>query len=132
VRRFAFSSSSDSGQTTAASISTGSTFGSAAISRRAASARTSSGSSGANDASLNLAQDEIATSELPGTIAGEMTTDVQTQRLLTVREAAEFLSVSEKTVRRLIDARILPAFQTRPHGAIRIDERELEEWLRES
>jgi excisionase family DNA binding protein len=52
--------------------------------------------------------------------------------LLTVRETAERLGLSEKTIYRMIYAEILPAFQTRPHGAIRIDERELEEWLRES
>jgi excisionase family DNA binding protein len=61
-----------------------------------------------------------------------MATDVQTPRLLTVRETAERLGLSEKTIYRMIYAEILPAFQTRRNGAIRIDERELEEWLRES
>jgi excisionase family DNA binding protein len=84
------------------------------------------------DAFANSSGSVKEASDVAAMITGNMATDVQTQRLLTVREAAEFLSVSEKTVRRLIDARILPAFQTRPHGAIRIDERELEEWLRES
>jgi excisionase family DNA binding protein len=61
-----------------------------------------------------------------------MATDVQTPRLLSVAEAAERLGVSKRTIYRLIYAEILPAFQTRRNGAIRIDERELEEWLRES
>ena len=51
-------------------------------------------------------------------------------RLLTVRETAERLTVSEKTVRRLIGAGIMPAVRVSA-GAIRGERDELEEWLAE-
>ena len=51
-------------------------------------------------------------------------------RLLTVRETAERLTVSEKTVRRLIGAGIMPAVRVSA-GAIRVERDELEEWLAE-
>lgn len=47
--------------------------------------------------------------------------------LLTVREAAARLRVSEKTVRRLVAAAELPALKV--GGQIRVDEGELEAWL---
>jgi excisionase family DNA binding protein len=46
---------------------------------------------------------------------------------LTVAAVAERLSLSEKTVRRLIGAELLPAL--RIGGSIRVDPDELEEWL---
>jgi excisionase family DNA binding protein len=49
------------------------------------------------------------------------------RHLLTVRETAERLRVSEKTVRRLICAEILPAL--RIGGSIRVDPDELQAWL---
>ena len=56
---------------------------------------------------------------------------VQRRRLLTLRETAEFLSVSERTARRLIDERGLPGYRLGQKGtAIRVDEGELEAWLR--
>ena len=56
-----------------------------------------------------------------------MSTIVQHRALMTVPQTAARLNVSEKTVRRLIDADILPAL--RVGGSIRIDRGELEEWL---
>jgi excisionase family DNA binding protein len=51
-------------------------------------------------------------------------------RLLSVRETADLLSVTEKTVRRLIAAGRLPALQLGPPGSsIRIPENELRAWL---
>lgn len=52
---------------------------------------------------------------------------VQTRPLLTVAQAAERLSVNEKTVRRLIHSGRLPALKV--GGAVRIDGSELERWL---
>lgn len=52
------------------------------------------------------------------------------RELLTVHETAERLGVSEKTVRRKIEAGQLPAVQLGGRGsAVRIDERELAAWL---
>jgi excisionase family DNA binding protein len=56
-----------------------------------------------------------------------MTNAVLTRPLLSVRSAAARLSVSEKTVRRLIDGG-LPAL--RVGGQVRIDAVELECWIR--
>lgn len=56
-----------------------------------------------------------------------MSTAVQQRPLVTVPQTAERLNVSEKTVRRLIDADILPAL--RVGGSIRVDKGELEDWL---
>jgi excisionase family DNA binding protein len=50
--------------------------------------------------------------------------------LLTIRETAERLTISEKTVRRLIDAGVLPAVRVSA-GAIRVEQAELDEWLQE-
>jgi excisionase family DNA binding protein len=59
-----------------------------------------------------------------------MTTDVQQSRLLTVRETAEKLAVSEATVRRLISAGILPAYRLGKKGSsLRIDPAEVGAWL---
>ena len=49
--------------------------------------------------------------------------------LMTVPQAAERLNVSEKTVRRLIEAEILPAL--RVGGSIRVEADELNGWLGE-
>jgi excisionase family DNA binding protein len=54
---------------------------------------------------------------------------VAPRHLLTVAETAERLRVSERTVRRLIDAGLLPAIQLRSRGAVRVNPTELEEWL---
>jgi excisionase family DNA binding protein len=60
----------------------------------------------------------------------QISAPVQRRRLLTLREAAALLSVSERTVRRLIDERGLPAFRLGPKGtSIRVDELELRAWL---
>jgi excisionase family DNA binding protein len=57
-----------------------------------------------------------------------MGTLVQERQFLTVRETAERLRLSEKTVRRLIAAEILPSVRVSP-GAIRIEAGELDGWL---
>jgi excisionase family DNA binding protein len=55
-----------------------------------------------------------------------MSTDIHQASLLSVRETATILGVTEKTVRRLIAARRLPALQLGPPGSsIRIPEDEL-------
>ena len=41
-------------------------------------------------------------------------------KFMSVRQAAETLGVSEKTIRTWIDKRLLPAVQVAPHCAIRI------------
>ena len=46
-------------------------------------------------------------------------------KLLSVRQAAEALGVSEKTIRTWIDKRLLPAVQVAPHCAIRINEEDI-------
>lgn len=56
--------------------------------------------------------------------------DVQRQ-LLTLDEVAERLRVTRRAVERKVRAGELPALQLGgPRTAIRVDERELEEWLR--
>jgi excisionase family DNA binding protein len=57
-----------------------------------------------------------------------MSTAVQTRPLLTIQETAQRLAVSEKTVRRLIDAEILPALRLTSR-TVRIDPDELASWL---
>jgi excisionase family DNA binding protein len=61
----------------------------------------------------------------------EMSAGVQESRLLTVRETAEKLAVSEKTVRRLIYAGILPAYRlgNGKGSHLRIDPAEVGAWL---
>lgn len=44
---------------------------------------------------------------------------------MSVRQAAEALGVSEKTIRTWIDKRPLPAVQVAPHRAIRIREEDI-------
>jgi len=46
-------------------------------------------------------------------------------KFMSVRQAAEMLGVSEKTVRTWIDKRFLPAVQVAPHCAIRIREEDI-------
>ena len=46
-------------------------------------------------------------------------------RFLSVRQAAETLGVSEKTIRTWIDKKLLPAVQVAPHCAIRIREEDI-------
>ena len=46
-------------------------------------------------------------------------------KFMSVRQAAEALGVSEKTVRTWIDKRLLPAVQVAPHCAIRIREEDI-------
>ncbi len=59
-----------------------------------------------------------------------MAAPVHSSPLLSVAQAAERLSVSEKTVRRLIARGELPAVQLGgQRGPIRLDERELIAWL---
>jgi excisionase family DNA binding protein len=57
--------------------------------------------------------------------------DVQ-RRLITIDQAAERLGLSRRTVERKIEQGLIPALQLGGKGtAIRIDERELAEWLAE-
>ena len=59
-----------------------------------------------------------------------MTTVAHERPLLTIREVASRLSVSESTVRRLIEGDEFPSLQLgRPGGAVRIDEAEFDAWL---
>jgi excisionase family DNA binding protein len=59
-----------------------------------------------------------------------MSTPVHSRRYLSVKEAAEQLSVSERTVRRLVDAGRVPAVRVGgPGSAIRLPVGELERWL---
>ena len=53
--------------------------------------------------------------------------DVHERPLMTVPQTAQRLNVSEKTVRRLIEAELLPAL--RVGGSVRVDRGELEDWL---
>ena len=46
-------------------------------------------------------------------------------KFMSVRQAAEALGVSEKTVRTWIDKKLLPAVQVAPHCAIRIREEDI-------
>jgi excisionase family DNA binding protein len=56
-----------------------------------------------------------------------MSTLARPRRLLTIRETADQLSVSERTVRRLIECAEIPAL--RIGGSVRVDAGELEEWI---
>ena len=61
-----------------------------------------------------------------------MTGTVPREHLLTVREAADRLRVSEKTARRLIARAQLPAVQlSGPRSSVRVPAAELDEWLEE-
>ena len=52
------------------------------------------------------------------------------RRLLTVDQVAERLGVTRRTVERKIAAGVIPALQLGGRrSAIRVDERELEQWL---
>jgi excisionase family DNA binding protein len=59
-----------------------------------------------------------------------MTPSVLHRELLTIPETASKLRVSEKTVRRLVSAGIMPAVRVSA-GAIRIEAAELNGWLEE-
>lgn len=56
-----------------------------------------------------------------------MTTTVPERPLLSIRDVAARLSVSEKTVRRLIASGELPALKV--GGRLRVDDGELRAWL---
>jgi excisionase family DNA binding protein len=59
-----------------------------------------------------------------------MSSSVLNRELLTVRQVAAELRLSEKTVRRLIASGELPAFRLGRKGAsVRVDRDELEAWL---
>jgi excisionase family DNA binding protein len=59
-----------------------------------------------------------------------MDTDVRTPQLLTVREVADRLKLSEKSVRRRIASGELPAVRLGGRGTqLRVDERELEAFI---
>jgi excisionase family DNA binding protein len=60
-----------------------------------------------------------------------MSVPVGRGRLLTIREVAAQLRVSQRTVERLLAKGELPALQvgSHPRAPVRIDEAELEEWL---
>jgi excisionase family DNA binding protein len=59
-----------------------------------------------------------------------MGTDVQAPQLLTVREVADRLKLSEKSVRRRIASGELPAVRLGGRGTqLRVDERELDEYV---
>jgi excisionase family DNA binding protein len=59
-----------------------------------------------------------------------MATDVQAPRLLTVRDVAGRLQISEKSVRRRIGSSQLPAVQLGAPGMpLRINERDLDAYL---
>lgn len=54
----------------------------------------------------------------------------ESRRVLTVREVADQLRISESTVRRRIKDGSLPTLKLGPRRSVlRVDERELEEWL---
>jgi excisionase family DNA binding protein len=60
-----------------------------------------------------------------------MASPVSERQLVTPREAAEFLRLSERSVRRLIDAGVLRAYRVGGPGAsLRIDRAELLDALR--
>jgi excisionase family DNA binding protein len=59
-----------------------------------------------------------------------MTSSVLQRELLTFPETASELRVSEKTVRRLVSAGILPAVRVSA-DAIRVERAELDDWLEE-
>ncbi len=59
-----------------------------------------------------------------------MSTSVTERRFLTLREAAAAFSLSERTLRRYVDAGVVRVVQPAGRGhALRIDEAELERWL---
>jgi prophage regulatory protein len=59
-----------------------------------------------------------------------MGTDVRTPQLLTVREVADRLKLSEKSVRRRIASGELPAVRLGGRGTqLRVDERELDQYV---
>jgi excisionase family DNA binding protein len=59
-----------------------------------------------------------------------MATDAQAPQLLTVREVADRLKLSEKSVRRRIASGELPAVRLGGRGTqLRVDERELDEYV---
>jgi excisionase family DNA binding protein len=59
-----------------------------------------------------------------------MATDVQAPQLLTVREVADRLKLSEKSVRRRIASGELPAVRLGGRGTqLRVDEREIDEYV---
>jgi excisionase family DNA binding protein len=59
-----------------------------------------------------------------------MDTDVRTPQLLTVREVADRLKLSEKSVRRRIASGELPAVRLGGRGTqLRVDERELDQYV---
>jgi excisionase family DNA binding protein len=59
-----------------------------------------------------------------------MATDVQAPQLLTVREVADRLKLSEKSVRRRIASGELPAVRLGGRGTqLRVDERELDQYV---
>jgi excisionase family DNA binding protein len=59
-----------------------------------------------------------------------MGTDVQAPQLLTVREVADRLKLSEKSVRRRIASGELPAVRLGGRGTkLRVDERELDQYV---
>jgi len=57
-----------------------------------------------------------------------MSTTVPPGNLLTIEETAARLRLSEKTVRRLVDAGLLPAYRV-ARRAVRVDENQLEDWI---
>lgn len=56
-----------------------------------------------------------------------MSSPVANRLLLTVRETADRLRLSERTVRRMVASGVLPAL--RIGGSIRVDQAELDAWL---
>jgi excisionase family DNA binding protein len=59
-----------------------------------------------------------------------MTVDVRELTLLTTREVADVLRVSERTVRRKVAAGEIPALRLGAGvGPLRVDRGELEQWL---
>ena len=59
-----------------------------------------------------------------------VSTSVSERRFLTLREAAAVFGLSERTLRRYVEARVVPVVQPAGRGfAIRIDEAELERLL---
>ena len=58
-----------------------------------------------------------------------MTAAVQDSHFLTVQETAALLRQSERSIRRKIHAGEIPAVGLGEFGPLRMDQRELEEWL---
>jgi excisionase family DNA binding protein len=59
-----------------------------------------------------------------------MATIAHDRPMLTIRETADRLSLSESTVRRLVAAQVLPA--RRIGGSLRVEAAELDEWLNQA